>query len=45
MEGVRGFLDGTDAGDDMTLMVLRVLDSETPTDARTASEASSPARG
>lgn len=25
MEGVRRFLDGTDAGDDMTLMVLRVL--------------------
>ena len=26
LEGVRGFLDGTEAGDDMTVMVLRVLE-------------------
>ena len=26
LEGVRGFLDGIEAGDDMTLMVLRVLE-------------------
>jgi serine phosphatase RsbU (regulator of sigma subunit) len=26
LEGVRGFLDGVEAGDDMTLMVLRVLE-------------------
>jgi sigma-B regulation protein RsbU (phosphoserine phosphatase) len=29
LEAVRGFLDGTDAGDDMTLMVLRVLEPAT----------------
>ncbi len=30
LEGVRGFLDGTEAGDDMTVMVLRVLEPQPP---------------
>ena len=38
-EGVRGFLNGTEAGDDMTVMVLRVLE---PGPAQTAREAVTP---
>ena len=30
LDGVRGFLDGTEAGDDMTVMVLRVLEPRAP---------------
>ena len=35
LDGVRGFLDGTEAGDDMTVMVLRVLEPRAPSAAAT----------